>query len=749
MANQRYKASISRTKGRAALAISFRHPLRRDITGKSGLKVRRGLSTNDLTEGERLVNQMNELLAATSLHSISKRQEAALRFSPIVVSAFYDAIEEPIVDSRGLRERELSLPGPDKGYSRVLLVGTTGAGKTSLMRHLIGSHPDRDRFPSTATARTTIADIEVITDPKAEQYHAAVTFFSESSTLNYISECITDACVAKWRNASREEVAQRLLHHRDQRFRLSYILGPYSVDDGLNDDSDWTYEENASEATVTDDIEEGLSADVQKGLRDVLNNYLDRLSNLADQTHVRLDDDLGVSTAQLKGDDFNTAHEFFEEYIHESSDFHDLVNDIRDDILGRFEEYHVGTLRRSRSKWPLLWTFRNEDRTEFIRQIRWFSSNYYPAFGRLLTPLVNGIRIRGNFRTLFPSSPHRLVLMDGEGLGHTPESAASVTTNITSRYAGADVILLVDSVKQPMLAAPLSVLRSVASSGHQHKLAMVFTHFDDLKGPNMKTARDKREHVINSLVSGLESLQDALTSSVVSSLERNLKKNSFMLGWLDRPIRQRPEGVVGEFGRLLTFFTESIQPEQRPTTVLSYDNARLLFAVQAATRNFIRLWDARLGFSILEGSKKEHWARIKALNRRIALSMEQEYQHLRPVAELIGRLSEAVTRFLNQPSGWEEGTDEAERDRAIAAVQRDIYADISEYANDKILKDPLSIWLEAYELRGKGSTVDRAHKIKYIYDKAAPVPGDAMTQDGDYFLRVIRKLVDSAISRLH
>jgi hypothetical protein len=56
----------------------------------------------------------------------------------------------------------------------------TGAGKTSLLRQLIGSDPDEDRFPSTAPAKTTIADIEVIQDEG--DFEAAVTFFTEFQT---------------------------------------------------------------------------------------------------------------------------------------------------------------------------------------------------------------------------------------------------------------------------------------------------------------------------------------------------------------------------------------------------------------------------------------------------------------------------------------------------------------------------------------------------------------------------------------
>lgn len=44
----------------------------------------------------------------------------------------------------------------------MLLFGTTGAGKTTVVRQLLGSDPKTDRFPSTSTAKSTIADTEIV-----------------------------------------------------------------------------------------------------------------------------------------------------------------------------------------------------------------------------------------------------------------------------------------------------------------------------------------------------------------------------------------------------------------------------------------------------------------------------------------------------------------------------------------------------------------------------------------------------------
>ena len=61
-----YTASLSNTPGRPGYSISFRHPCRQDSKGKPGLKMRRGLGTDEKTAAERLVSEMNVLLSDES-----------------------------------------------------------------------------------------------------------------------------------------------------------------------------------------------------------------------------------------------------------------------------------------------------------------------------------------------------------------------------------------------------------------------------------------------------------------------------------------------------------------------------------------------------------------------------------------------------------------------------------------------------------------------------------------------------------
>ena len=148
-----YTASKSRSQGRNAWTVTYRHPLCRDEAGRAGVKVRRGLGTSDAGEADALVAQMNVLLGDESYWNITERTRAEQRFSDVVVRAFYEPMKSPAgADPAAIREKEMPLPGRTEGYSRVMLIGTTGAGKTSLLRQLIGSHPTRDRFPSTSLA---------------------------------------------------------------------------------------------------------------------------------------------------------------------------------------------------------------------------------------------------------------------------------------------------------------------------------------------------------------------------------------------------------------------------------------------------------------------------------------------------------------------------------------------------------------------------------------------------------------------
>jgi hypothetical protein len=751
MTQDQYRASKSRSN-RPGWTISFRHPLRNDARGRAGLKMRRGLGTSDDALADAMVEQMNVILGDQSWWNAAKRAEAALRFSKPVVEAFYDEIQAGQEDTGDLRQSHIRMPTRDEGYSHVLFVGTTGAGKTSLLRQLIGSDPDEDRFPSTAPARTTIADIEVI--QTEGEFKAAVTFFTEFQTLANVEECVIDAALAVLEKAPLDKVADRFLSHRDQKFRLNYILGGWRKTDGEDEQDELSFEEGGASA-LSDD--EGALTEAERAAnREVISGYLERIRELTASIVRKLIDELGVDI-RVAGPDKDVAQQIIEEnfetYLTQEEGFHELVQDILEEVRSRFDLVGAGELRRRPSGWPELWLFDSTDRDEFIRHIRWFSSNYWPQFGRLLTPLVDGIRVQGPLFPEFLQGESRLVFIDGQGLGHTPDSSSSVTTHVTRRFADVDVILLVDNAQQPMQAAPLSVLRAVATSGHHRKLALVFTHFDQIKGQNFQKFADKRAHVMASVLNALSNLREVLGVSVVNAIERGIDERCFMLGGVDRQLSKLPARAADymktQLSELVAFFRRAILPPPPAVARPVYDPTGIGFAVQDAVNKFQGPWLARLGIGTYEGFRREHWTRVKALNRRIAGELDDEYDTLRPIADLATQLREGISRFLNNPISWtRQPADEEEAQLTIDHIRQVIEIALRDFAVRRLVADHLSDWRTAYDgptARGAGSSYRRANAIHGIYDAAAPLPDAVMTEPSAAFLAEIRRIVTDAI----
>ena len=749
MPNPIYSASKTRSN-RPGWSLSFRHPLLPDPKGRLGRKVRRGLGTTDTAHADRLVAQMNVLLGNSSWWSRSKRSDASERFSEVVVAAFYDLIPVQPEDSESLREEAMALPTPEDGYSRVLFVGTTGAGKTSLLRQMIGSDPVKDRFPSTAPAKTTIADIEVL--QSQGDYFAVVTFFGESHIRTNVEECIVDAClVASDSQTPDTKIAERLLNHRDQKFRLGYVLGDWGAITTAEEEDEFSFDLEPDEPEG--DVE-GLGSHERTSNRQLLRSLVARIKTIAGRSSEQVSTELGEDFKGTTGANREAFEELIEESIRKDPRFGGLARDIMKSILHRFTFVEKGELERGPTGWPFRWTYVTGNRSDFITQVRWFSSNHWREFGRLLTPVVNGIRVKGPLFPSFSENGSPLVLIDGQGLGHTPDSSSSVTTRVTRRFDTVDVILLVDNAKQPMQAASLSVLRSVAASGHSEKLLLAFTHFDQIKGPALRTQVHKRTHVMDSVRNALSNLSDVLGTSATKTIERNIERKCFMLGGIDRQLSRLPVRPRRYMQNTLTDLVAVCgnaknrppQPEAHPSYEYPvYDPTEIAVAVQRAVSRFQEPWLARLGLRAHKIYEKEHWARVKALNRRIATGLADEYGKLKPVADLVDCLMMSLSGFLDEPIVRRNPLGEEQGRRVIDKIKQGVSRELHGLAFHRLVEQHIKEWRNAYELRGKGSTFVRARRIHGIYDEAAPSIGSQVLRPSDSLLKEVRRIVTEAI----
>jgi len=239
---------------------------------------------------------MNEILGSMELWSPVAREKALQRYDAKIVDAFYKDLTSIEKDRWSLRDGVIPLPDRTSGYIRAMLVGTTGTGKTTVIRQLIGTNPESERFPSTSAAKTTVADMEIVLNDGPE-YRAVVTFIGRDDARNYIEECVSAAVLSSLRGRPQSEVSRRLLEHSEQRFRLSYLLGslpaPAATAHGFTGDDFDSEDENEDRETEAEPAE--VSPDERSRWAERLQEYLASIQALGVSISKEVQDTLGVS----------------------------------------------------------------------------------------------------------------------------------------------------------------------------------------------------------------------------------------------------------------------------------------------------------------------------------------------------------------------------------------------------------------------------------------------------------------------
>ena len=736
MAESYYTASLRPTHG-SVWTLIFRHPKRVDpSTGKVGLRVNMSLKTNDETQAAVLRDQMNALLASPQLWDLGAREQALGLFDPRVVEIFFYQLGGGETDFLALRDGVIALPSSQTSdYRRALFLGTTGAGKTTLLRQLMGTDPAKERFPSTSTAKTTVHETEVIL--QEGPYCAVVTFFPMEDVREHLKECVSAAVLAAYTNESDSDQMRRLLTHVNQRFRFNYVLGNGPVKDTSDFDDD---------GNGNGDID-AESGDLLKRTNDVLSSALASVKEIAARYGEALRTELNATEEK----DQRVIDELFEEELdnrtRDDEAFQQVVDAVMDEIEERFAPAYLsgGKLQKTKVGWPLTWTWETGDRDAFIASISRFASNYAPLFGTLLTPLVNGVRVSGPFYPAWPNAKPKLVLLDGEGLGHTPRSMSTISTTLSKRIDMVDAVILVDNATQPMLAAPVAAMKELVSSGNSAKLIVAFTHFDKVSGDNLPTPSARSQHVLASAENVLSAIGEDLGPFAERALRARLKTSRVFLADLDHKLDvESKDGkrTANQLGKLLEMI-EGIGDRPKPIDSRPiYDRMNLVLAVRDAAVAFNTGWRRRL-----EGIDKEPWQRVKALSRRFATGAADHYDTLHPVADLKRELQQRLYVLLQNPVAWNgpEPTDD-DKQHIFDAIAEDLSRRLLDLASRRVKSERLSDWRSAYDESGPRSTFRRAKLIaERVYDLAAPVPDVTPSPDRNAFLQEVAAVTRESV----
>lgn len=734
-----YKASAKQNPGRKSWLVEFRHPLRSDANNKPGKKIRKGLGTENEQEALQLVEQLNQLLADQSLWSIGAQAEALKYYNEKIIEIFYGEITPRTGQSLNLRDKLLPLPSHDEGYARVALMGVPGAGKTTLVRQLIGTHPETERFPSTSVNRTTTFPTEVALHDDGN-YEGVVTFMSEHETRFEIEESLSSAVVEAV-DGDTKKVARALLEKSDMRFRLKYLLGDF-VEDNESDVDPYDDDESEDEARELDSAS-CVTAEEKSNNQKTLATYIARVIGLAQRLRSDLEADQG-QIEKMAPDDRSAALDLIEEQAVASDEFIELVSDILDELRTKFSHVSDGQFEKTTTGWPNAWRIKCEagERDKFLKAVRFFSGISYQSWGKLLTPLVNGLRVIGPFKPTWSEESARLVLVDTEGLGHKANATADLPEQVLTLLHEADVVLLVDSAKNGMTNfAAGKALEGVLNAGHTRKLAVVFTHMDAVKGDNLK-GQAKLDHVFGGLRNVVENqLAKNVSAEAARYLLDHLGKSTFYVGKMDEA---DPKPAKPELLKLLAYLAAAQPPVFEPVAFPEYSSYNLAYAIQEAARDFRQRWQGTLGLAMQSEIKPKPWQTIKALSRRYAEGWDDGFV-LQPTSNLVASLSAAVSRFLETPIGWTGNPTAEQKRETIDRIKTAVTKQLPNLSTRRLRELPQPVWHEAYSLRGTGSTFERRMKIESIYARWVPVPDARGDKQVDEFLNEVKDVVMGSV----
>jgi hypothetical protein len=402
--------------------ISFHHPICRE--GSIGKKIHRSLKVSDESEAKALRQEMNDLLELGETPSLLPPRSHAIaeqKYSRVVIDAFFDCVTPEPVDYLGLRERAMPLPaktGKKAPIPRVLIVGSTAVGKSRLIQHLLQT--TRENFPMRGAGRTTVADTETIVDDA--DFSAVVTFYSENEIREIVKENILEACAFAHREkGDKVKIASKLLVDSDKRFRFNFILGEWThqTEPTLEGEDEFEDEEQDSDLGA----EAGPVGLPWTKLESCVAQVIS-MTELALETARR---ELQPSSEQ----DEVVVEEYWLQYIDQ-----DQLDGLTEEILDEIEKRLCAAT--GQKSWPVIYRVADTaDKAEFFRRLRPFYQNNRKLFGALVTPLVQGIRVRGRFAapSWAATNSARWVLLDGMGVGHEQSTATKINRTVPPELA--------------------------------------------------------------------------------------------------------------------------------------------------------------------------------------------------------------------------------------------------------------------------------------------------------------------------
>jgi hypothetical protein len=259
-----------------------------------------------------------------------------------------------------IQEQLGRLVGLPQNLPVVYLLGDTGAGKTCLVRQLLGT--TGERFPSVRRVRTTVAPTEFIITNES-LFEAGFIIRPIDIIEQFVTEIVEQAVTSAFNSARAQDdidLTDLLADSPDQRFRLRCFLDEHN------------------RRQLSQDIATQIVPKLVTWAKDTFPNEQDEATVLS----------LGLG-------------EF-------ATELDDIKNKVMAVVVNGIKE---ACNRAADEPYPETFAFETCDRAEFIERLKSFLS----VEDGSVSPAVEKSRVRGNLRSGIMPPKLELVVVDGEG----------------------------------------------------------------------------------------------------------------------------------------------------------------------------------------------------------------------------------------------------------------------------------------------------------------------------------------------
>lgn len=538
---------------------------------------------------------------------------------------------------------------------KVYLLGDTGAGKTTIIRQLLGT--TSLRFPSVRRTRTTIAITEYVLS-KEPKFRAAIVFKPAEEVHRYVREILEDTILKAYRSyvsgkLKKEELVTNLEESPDQRFRLRFMVDQAErtsiagiiIDQLLARISDWI---NQNFPNEKDDLDTLVEFALDEGLKSDVDQIQSRIASIVQTAVQRL---CKITDASLP-----------QSFVIEETQIEDFLKKLKP-----FLDAEEGSI----------------------------------------SPVVERARVRGNISATWLPDNLEVVLIDGEGIGHDIKEAnkSSLSPRHLDFFYLSDAIILVEDSERPFIAGGKSALLTLARNGFLPKAVLAFSKLDKIEG--------ERHEQITEVNQSLRNLLSALSQDEGISISKEQLDIRY-LGKMDSETTD--DQTKQEINDLLTTIRAKAT-EVKPKYVKPvYDFELLAPFLDRATTEFRSMWDRYLSNDF---AYRKPWQTIKAFNYRMSWGQD-EYKDMRPVEDLHTELITKLERYITSPTMWEVEVTTILQQVSVDRFKQEFSISLVQLIREILIFQNEQYWRESADLRGTGSTRERAALIKGLLHLTVP-----------------------------